>query len=88
MANPLIIDAALSSGQVVVNSRAMTLLVLAVISIPLLVHSYLSWHRLSHVPGPITAQFFILWIVKRVWSGKLFPSMVEAGEKYGELMLI
>jgi hypothetical protein len=49
---------------------------------------YQSWRRLSHIPGPRAAHFTILWLLRHAWIGNLFPSMVDAGNKYGDLVRI
>lgn len=54
----------------------------------LTISEYRSWRRLSHIPGPRAAHFTILWLLKHAWVGNLFPSMVDAGNKYGDLVRI
>ncbi len=61
-----------------------------VVVIPLaafLFYCYQSWKRLAHVPGPPTASFSILWLLRHAWGGNLFPCMIEAGDEYGKLLL-
>ncbi|KAF9734264.1 hypothetical protein PMIN06_003056 [Paraphaeosphaeria minitans] len=62
--------------------------VLALSFILLTVWECQSWRRLSHIPGPPAAHFTILWLLKHAWVGNLFPSMVDAGNKYGDLVRI
>jgi hypothetical protein len=49
---------------------------------------YRSWRRLSHIPGPRAAHFTMLWLLRHAWIGNLFPSMVDAGNEYGDLVRI
>ncbi|KAI1352372.1 cytochrome P450 [Xylaria sp. FL0043] len=49
---------------------------------------YRSWKRLSHIPGPLAAHLSIFWFVRQTWNGKVFPTMLQAGEKYGTLVRV
>ncbi|KAI1373882.1 cytochrome P450 [Hypoxylon crocopeplum] len=53
-----------------------------------LLHEYRSWRRLAHIPGPAAAHLSILWLLRHAWRGKLFPCLIEAGDRYGPLARI
>jgi hypothetical protein len=48
-----------------------------------LVHSYLSYRRLSHIPGPWLAGWSSLWLVGVVWRKKSHLEFYEIARKYG-----
>ncbi|CAJ2511540.1 Uu.00g071650.m01.CDS01 [Anthostomella pinea] len=51
-------------------------------------YEYRSWKRLAHIPGPLAAHFSIYWLLRHAWTGNLFPCLIEAGDRYGELVRI
>ncbi|KAI1332961.1 cytochrome P450 [Xylariaceae sp. FL0255] len=65
-----------------------SLIALFIILRSVIIQQYQSWRRLSHIPGPTIAHITILWLLKHAWRGNLFPVMIEAGEKYGDLVRI
>jgi hypothetical protein len=48
-----------------------------------LVHSYLSYRRLSHIPGPWLAAWSNLWLVSVVLRKQSHLEYYELAEKYG-----
>jgi hypothetical protein len=46
--------------------------------------SYLSYRRLSHIPGPWLAGWSSLWLVGAVWRKKSHLEFYEVEKKYGQ----
>lgn len=46
--------------------------------------SYLSYRRLSHIPGPWLAQWSQLWLLKSIYGQQSHLEMHEVSKKYGE----
>lgn len=69
-------------------SLSACLAVIVLSFIILTIYEYQSWRRLAHIPGPRTAHFSILWLLRHAWFGNLFPCMVDAGNSYGDLVRI
>jgi len=46
-------------------------------------HSFYSWYRLSHVPGPFWAAFSKFWLVRESLKGHQPNALKEAIDKYG-----
>ena len=46
-------------------------------------HRLLAWRHLSHVPGPASAAWSDLWLIRRTWSGDLFHELGEVSARYG-----
>ena len=44
-----------------------------------------SWLRLRHIPGPFSARFFGLWLLRHSLGGRLALVTAEGAEKYGLL---
>lgn len=49
-----------------------------------LVRRILTWWRLRHVPGPTAAAWTSLWLINKTWQGKVFESLGQVCERYGE----
>jgi hypothetical protein len=48
-----------------------------------LVHLYLSYRRLSHIPGPWLAGWSNLWLVGTIWRKKSNLEFYEIAQRYG-----
>lgn len=42
-----------------------------------------TWFRLRHIPGPVSAAFSELWLIKKTRGGRVHMETAEACEKYG-----
>jgi hypothetical protein len=49
-------------------------------------HQVRLWYRLGHIPGPISASFSDLWMLRTALGGDMWRDFGEACEKYGELI--
>ena len=52
-----------------------------------LLDSYLSYRKLSHIPGPGLAGWSSLWIVGAIWRKQSHLEFYEVAKKYGECCL-
>lgn len=53
------------------------------IGVTVILRCYITWKKLAHIPGPPSAHFSILWLVRHAWNGNLFPTLAQIGEDYG-----
>ncbi len=44
-----------------------------------------TWARLRHIPGPFTARFSKLWLVRRQMTGKLVLDLQDVCKEYGTI---
>lgn len=51
----------------------------------LLATSVVTWARLRHIPGPFSAGFSKLWLIRRQMTGKLVLDLQDVCKKYGEI---
>ncbi|KAF8850435.1 cytochrome P450 [Acephala macrosclerotiorum] len=49
---------------------------------------YLSYRRLSHIPGPRLAAWSNLWLVKAIWGQQSHSGVYEVSRRYGPLARI
>lgn len=42
-----------------------------------------TWLRLRHIPGPFSAGFSELWLIKKTRGGRVHMETAEVCEKYG-----
>lgn len=47
-----------------------------------------SWYRLGHIPGPPSAAFSKLWLLRKTLGGRLHLDLAEACEKYGIVLIL
>jgi len=50
-----------------------------------LIVSYLSYRRLSHIPGPRLAHWSCLWLVGAIWRKKSHLEFYDLHKQYGQL---
>ncbi|OTB03602.1 hypothetical protein M426DRAFT_12320 [Hypoxylon sp. CI-4A] len=46
------------------------------------------WHRLRHIPGPLSASFSYLWLARNALNGKQLDTFLSINRKYGSLVRI
>lgn len=66
-----------------------TLLFIGVITLSLyLATTVTTWARLRHIPGPFSAGFSKLWLIRRQMTGKLVLDFQDVCKQYGPLVRI
>jgi hypothetical protein len=51
-------------------------------------NAYLSYQKLSHIPGPRLAAWSSLWLVRAVYRKQSHLEFYAAAKKYGELCFV
>jgi hypothetical protein len=53
-----------------------------------LVHTFLQWRRLSHIPGPFWPAISKFWMVRESLKGRQPTWIKELTDRYGELRML
>jgi hypothetical protein len=56
-----------------------------VVGVPIVLRTR-TWLRLRHIPGPPTAGFSELWLLRKTLAGRAHLDTAEACEKYGAVL--
>ncbi|KAJ8128706.1 hypothetical protein O1611_g4928 [Lasiodiplodia mahajangana] len=67
---------------------ALTLCVAGLCLLAVTIHSFWSWQRLRHIPGPALASISSLWMVKKSLTGAFHQHLRHVAEEYGPLARI
>ncbi len=68
-------------GSASAAATSVSVFVIAVAA--LIVHTFYSWHRLSHVPGPFLNSLTGFAMVKKSLGGNLYYEMAKMADTYG-----
>jgi len=69
--------------EYIINVQVLVLIITAWFGFQL-VASYISYRRLSRIPGPWLARWSSLWLVGAVWRRQSHLEFYEIAEIYGE----
>ncbi|KAE9382184.1 cytochrome P450 [Stipitochalara longipes BDJ] len=73
--------------EYIINIQVLVLVFAAWLGVQLVV-SYISYSRLSHIPGPWFARWSSLWLVGTIWRRQSHLEFYEIAKKYGPLARI
>lgn len=64
---------------------SMTALYVAAVLFLVLVASQLhSWHRLRHIPGPLSASLSVHWLLRKALGGSFHEDFIKIADQYGK----